>query len=111
MLIWDSRLYTGDLANLRNIGPVGLSDEIVVIRVYGIVNFGSDTSGNILLPEKCIALRLDWDGTEEGNFTPSEKVKIISGQPSGFVLKSKKGFKIPKGDLGKHGMHLVSLYL
>ncbi len=48
VFLLDSRLYTGDLANLRNIGPVALSDEIKsVISMYGIVNFGSDTSGNI----------------------------------------------------------------
>ncbi len=91
--ILDSRLYTGDLANLRNIGPVALPDEIPLIWMHGIINFGSDTNGNILLPEKCIALKLDWDGTEEGNFTPSENARINSGQPLDLPWSPQKDSK------------------
>ena len=111
MLLLDSRLYTGDLANLHNIGPVALPDEIDLIWMHGIVNFGSYTNGNILLPEQCLALNLHWSTIQEGNFTPSGNVKINSGQPFAFTLHPKNGFKIPKGELEKHGMQLVSLYL
>ncbi len=50
-------------------------------------------------------------GYRKGTSLLSENVRIRSGQSSGFILESKKGFKIPKGDLEKHGMQLVSLYL
>ncbi len=111
LLLLDRRIYTGDLAKLRTIGPVALPDQIPLIWMYGIINFGSDTSGNILLPQNCFALKLNWNGIQKGNFTPSEDVMIRSGKPLSFTLKSKKGFKIPKEELKEHGMQLVFLYL
>ncbi len=111
ILLLDSRLYAGDLSSLRVISPGALLDEIPV-RMVGIVNFGVDSNGRILLPEQCLALRLYWDKLEKGSFTPSGKVQIRSGQPYSFKLEFKNGkSEMPKAELEEHGMQFVSLYL
>lgn len=92
-LLFDSRLYTGDLANMHATNPV---------RMSGIVNFGVDNSGHILLPEQCMALKLNWDGVDEGNLIPSGNMMIRSGTPAGFSLNSNKGLKIPQSELEEH---------
>ena len=78
----------------------------------GIVNFGVNTTGHILLPEQCLALKLVWRGSWEGNLTPgSGDATIQAGNPLNFKLESKKGSEIPKAELEEHGMQLISLYL
>ncbi len=101
----------GDLSNLRAISPAALLDEIPV-RMVGIVNFGVDSKGRILLPEQCLALRLYWDKLEKEASHPSGKVQIRSGQPYSFKLEFKNGkSEMPKAELEEHGMQFVSLYL
>ncbi len=104
-LLCDSRLYSGNLDHLPD-------THRYHICMTGIVNFGVDTTGHILLPEQCLALKLIWSGLWEGNMTPgSGDVTIQSGKPLNFKLESKKGSKIPKAELEEHGVQLVSLYL
>ena len=110
-LLSDNRLYTGDLANLHATNHITLPNEIPCIRMLGIVNFSIDNNGHILLPEMCLALKLDWDGVEKGKFKPTRNVMIRSGVPYSFKLESNKGFKILKAELENHGMQLVSLCL
>ncbi|KJA17595.1 hypothetical protein HYPSUDRAFT_206060 [Hypholoma sublateritium FD-334 SS-4] len=69
LLLCDKRLYTGDLADLSTQNRLELPEGVSSIYMAGIVNFGADTSGHILLPEKCLALDLNWDGILAGNFT------------------------------------------
>ncbi len=101
----DSRLYTGIPADLHAIA------DNIMISMYGIINFGVNSSGNIQLPQRAMALSLLWNGLSERNFTPSGNVEIRSGMVSSFILKSKKGFEIPKAQLEEHGLQLVTLYL
>ncbi|KJA23039.1 hypothetical protein HYPSUDRAFT_40166 [Hypholoma sublateritium FD-334 SS-4] len=111
ILLLDSKLYAGDITNLRATRPVALPDGALAICMLAIVNFGVDTSGHILLPEQCFALDISWDGLQSGIFSPPGSVEIRAGAPANFLLKSKKGFKIHKDEVEKHGMQLVSLYL
>lgn len=114
ILLFDTRLYTGDVANLCTTNPVTSPDGETMDRIHiqGIVNFGVDNSGYILLPDQCFALDLHWhSGLQEGNFTPSGDVEIRSGTPSSFVIESMKGSKMHKDELEEYGMQLVSWYL
>ncbi len=81
LLLCDSRLYSGNLADLPAANLVTLPDRVSRIRMMGLVNFGVDTSGQILLPKKCLALDLKWSRVHEGNFTPAGNVAIQSGTP------------------------------
>ena len=77
----------------------------------GIVNFGIDSSNHILLPEHALALQLHWDRVHEGNFTPLGNVITLRGLPILFKLKFKIGLRIPKAELGEHGVQLVTMHL
>ncbi|KJA25459.1 hypothetical protein HYPSUDRAFT_37447 [Hypholoma sublateritium FD-334 SS-4] len=111
-LMCHSRLYTADLADLHAPNHATMPDGLPRhISMIGIINFGIDASNHILLPRYPLALKLDWDGVEKGNFIPSGNVVIMPGPPFTMKLHSKKGFKIPKAELEEHGMQLISLYL
>ena len=80
--------------------------------MLGMVNFGINASNEILLPDYALAMKLDWDRVEEGNFTPSARnVFIYSGGSSCIKLKSQKGSRIPIAELEDHGVQLVTLHL
>ena len=98
-------------ANLSVGNRAVLPEGALPICMLGIVNFGVDTSNHILLPEQCFALDISWDGLQSGIFSPPGNVEIRAGGPSHFRLKCKKGLKIHKNEVEKHGMQLVSLYL
>ena len=112
ILLLDSRLYAQDLASQCATYSEALPDGVPLLEARGIVNFGIDSSDQILLPrEVCFALKLFWDGLPQGNLSPSGNVKMLSGAPSTFILESKVGLKIPKAELAEHGIQFVSLYL
>ncbi len=110
--LFDSRLYAREgLASLCAACSAKLPSRMDVISMMGIINFGADNDGHILLPERCFALRLTWNGLQQGNFFPVGKAAILPGIPATFMLNSKKELKVAKADLEKHGMQLVSWYL
>ncbi len=111
IFLLDSRLYTGDLASLCTTWSVTLPDKWEPIAMRGILNFGVDDNNQILLPEQCFAVKLYWDGLQQGNFVPSGSTRTMPGTPAVFKLEYKKGLKIHKTELERHGMRLVSLYL
>ena len=79
----------------------------------GIINFGIDSSDHVLLPERCLSLRLSWEGLEQGNFTPPGDAQIIGGTAGYFSLESANDseLRIPKAELGEYGVQLVTLCL
>ena len=111
ILMLDRRLYTGDFANFSAGNRAVFPEGALPICMLGIVNFGVDTSNHILLPEQCFALDISWEGLQSGIFSPPGNAEIRAGGPSHFRLNCKKGLKIPKNEVEKHGMQLVSLYL
>ncbi|KJA13809.1 hypothetical protein HYPSUDRAFT_49592 [Hypholoma sublateritium FD-334 SS-4] len=108
----DRRLYVGNHANWwpiedRKVSPGDL------IRNFGIFNFGADSAGDILIPQMCAALSFYWQDMGPGNFVgPAEGMKIVPGPPRSFCLESARNlYTIPRDELGRHGLKLVSLYL
>ena len=110
-LLFDRRLYSKDLTSLLASNSIVLPDGTRHIIMLGIINFGVDTTGHILLSSQCFGLDITWDGLQEGRFSAPENVELRAGGAAQFVLESKKGFKLSKDELEDHGMNLVSFYL
>lgn len=110
----DRRLYSDNPTALPMIKNDKNFTSSRRMAVYGILNFGISNSGNILLPNLCMALQLFWQGMRPGHIVPEGDVNIRNGQPLDFELKGGRRipkYIIPKNELAKHGLQLVTLYL
>ncbi|KJA16365.1 hypothetical protein HYPSUDRAFT_293607 [Hypholoma sublateritium FD-334 SS-4] len=83
---------------------------------FGIMNFGMD-GDNVLLPQEqqCFSVMLDCGLIPPGHIYPSDNSNIhivpTHGAPI-FQFGSSRGtYRIPRGELERHGLQLVTLFL
>ena len=82
------------------------------IVILGVLNFGADVDNNdILLPRDCLSVPLQ-NGTDYKIGSSDDVTFIQVSGPIVFQFRSPgKRDRIPKEEVERHGMQLVTLYL
>lgn len=115
--ILDKRLFTEPVESFPHIIPEGSAvDTDHRIKNYGIFNFGSD-GNTINLPDICCAVQLWCDRGDhaaiiESPSDPADTIYLAGSRPAFLTLQTDpQKDTIPKANLEKHGMRLLTMYL
>lgn len=114
--VLDARIYQ----DYQNAVPPGAQGDVHTTRrqniTFGIMNFGID-GDSVLLPQEqlCFSVMLDCSFIPPGHVYPSDstKIRIVPTRDAPIFKFGSSGgvYGIPRSELERHGLQLVTLFL